>query len=92
MWKFLVIAVCLFALYKLLTGDKLKKGMNKDAQNEKMAEAGEMAKDPVCGSYVAKDSSIRVRNGEDVHVFCSYECRDKYIEELDKARENKEVE
>jgi len=42
-----------------------------------------MIKDPVCGTYVRKDGDIRVRQGEAVHVFCSYECRDKFIKSLE---------
>ena len=39
---------------------------------------GELKKDPVCGTYVAIDSSLkRVVNGRVLH-FCSAECRDKY--------------
>ena len=45
--------------------------------------SGEMVKDPVCGAYVEKDSSLTVRNGEVVHHFCSYECREKYLKQLE---------
>jgi YHS domain-containing protein len=90
MWKFVVIGLSLFVLYKLMTGDKSKKADQKTEQYEKMAQTGEMLKDPVCGSYVSKDSDIRVKNGDKVEVFCSYECRDKYIEELKKVQEDNE--
>ena len=37
-----------------------------------------LQQDPVCGTYVAVDTSLkRVVNGRVVH-FCSPECRDKY--------------
>jgi YHS domain-containing protein len=37
-----------------------------------------LQQDPVCGTYVAVDSSLkRVVNGRVLH-FCSPECRDKY--------------
>jgi YHS domain-containing protein len=37
-----------------------------------------LQQDPVCGTYVAIDSSLkRVVNGRVLH-FCSAECRDKY--------------
>jgi YHS domain-containing protein len=41
-----------------------------------------MVKDPSCGTYVDKDGDIRVREGDKVHVFCSYECRDKYLKRI----------
>jgi len=80
--KFIVIGVALFLVYKLFMGDKKKKEM---AQNKTMKDkvaSGEMVKDPACGTYIDKESSIRVREGEKVHVFCSYECRDKYLKQL----------
>jgi YHS domain-containing protein len=47
-----------------------------------------MVKDPICGAYVAVASSVSVRDGETVHRFCSYECRDAYLERLrDAGRE-----
>jgi YHS domain-containing protein len=37
-----------------------------------------LQQDPVCGTYVAIDSSLkRIMDGKVVH-FCSAECRDKY--------------
>ncbi len=56
---------------------------------QKRATAGEMAKDPICGTYVEADGNIRVKEGETVHIFCSYECRDKYLKQLE-ATTNKE--
>jgi YHS domain-containing protein len=38
-----------------------------------------LQQDPVCGTYVAIDSSLkRIMDGKVVH-FCSPECRDKYL-------------
>lgn len=40
--------------------------------------AGELKKDPVCGTYVATSVSVqKTVHGEVVH-FCSESCRDKY--------------
>jgi YHS domain-containing protein len=55
---------------------------HKETIKQKVA-SGEMIKDPVCGTYVEKDGDIRVREGETIHVFCSYECRDKYLKQID---------
>lgn len=39
---------------------------------------GELKRDPVCGTYVAEASSVKLTvRGEVVH-FCSEACRDKY--------------
>lgn len=79
MLKFLVFAAACFLLYKLVTNEKKKKVEVKNTQDEKMAKEGVLVKDPVCGTYVSKDSDIRIKEGEEVRCFCSYECRDKYL-------------
>lgn len=82
MLKFLVIGLGIFIVYKLFMGDKQKKSSTEAKKTERMAASGEMVKDPVCGTYVPKDADIRVREGEKVHCFCSFECRDKFIKQL----------
>lgn len=82
MLKFIVIGVALFIVYKLFMGDKKKKDMNEKQTIKNKVASGEMVKDPACGTYVDKESSIRVREGDKVHVFCSYECRDKFLKQI----------
>lgn len=79
MLKFLILAAACFILYKLVTNDKKKKAEVKNKQEEKLAQEGLLVKDPVCGTYVSKESNIRIKEGEEVRCFCSYECRDKYL-------------
>ena len=52
------------------------------AEVERKVAAGEMVKDPECGTYVSVDGNISVRDGDKVYRFCSYECRDKFLERL----------
>lgn len=92
MLKFIVIGVALFLVYKLFMGDKKKREMEKAAATKKKAASGEMTKDPICGTYVEKDGSIRVKEGEKVHVFCSYECRDKFLKQLEATTVNEDTE
>jgi len=80
--KFIIIGVAIFIVYKLFMGDKKKKSMESEKVVKQKVAAGEMVKDPICGTYVERDGSIRVREGEKVHVFCSYECRDKFLKQL----------
>ncbi len=79
MLKFVVLAVACFILYKLITNDKKKKVEVKQNKDQELAKEGVLVKDPVCGTYVSKDSDIRIKEGEQVRCFCSYECRDKYL-------------
>jgi len=80
--KFVILFVALFLLYKLFTNDQKKKAVKEEREQENLAATGEMVKDPVCGAYVSSDSDIRVRQGDEVHLFCSYQCRDKFIKGL----------
>lgn len=83
MWKLIILLVLGFVLYKMFMGDKKKKELDKKKDHEKKAATGQMVKDPVCGAFVPLDGDIRVRDGETVHQFCSYDCRDKFIKRLE---------
>lgn len=82
MLKFIVIGVGLFLVYKLFMGDKRKREMQQEKVTKSKVASGELIKDPVCGTYVSKKGDIRVKDGDKVHVFCSYECRDKYLKQI----------
>lgn len=83
MWKLIILLIAGFVLYKMFTGDKKKKDLDKKKETEKKAATGQMVKDPICGAFVPLDGDIRVREGESVHHFCSYDCRDKFIKRLE---------
>lgn len=38
-----------------------------------------MVKDPQCGAYFARRDAVVLRHAEQEHLFCSRECRDKYL-------------
>ena len=79
MWKWLVLGLAVYVLYRLFANDFLKKkkenAEDQAAEVERKVAAGEMVKDPECGTYVSVD-------GDKVYRFCSYECRDKFLERL----------
>ncbi|MCF8109071.1 MAG: YHS domain-containing protein [Desulfohalobiaceae bacterium] len=83
MIKILVFVVAGFLLYKMIMGDRNKKVADKKKQEPPIEETGEMVKDPVCGTYVSNDSPIRVKEGDQIHYFCSYECRDAFLKQQD---------
>lgn len=90
--KLLIIGLACFLLYKLITNDRGRKEKKEDKTRERKIAAGEMVKDPICGSYVDIESSIKVRDGSKVHHFCSYDCREKFLRELqDGGREIPEL-
>lgn len=80
MFKLLIFIAAGFILYKLVMGDQKKKTLNKDKRTQDLIDSGEMVKDPVCGTYVSTDTDIRVKDEDQVHYFCSYECRDRFLQ------------
>ena len=80
--KVAIVALVCYVLYRLFMNDNKKKAEKDAEKKKKRMESGEMVKDPVCGTYVEKDSAITVRNGEQTLYFCSYECRKKNIESV----------
>lgn len=83
MLKLVIALVAVFFLVKMFKGDARNKEKQSTKERENLIASGEMVKDPICGTFVDKDSEIRVRDGEGVHCFCSYECRDKYLKQLE---------
>ncbi len=89
MWKWLILILAVYALYRLFANDVQKKQKENKEENaaemERKIAAGEMIKDPECGTYVSAEGNISVRDGEIVHHFCSYECRDKFLQRLEEG-------
>ena len=89
MIKWLILILAGYVLYRLFANDFMKKKTENKAESaaemERKVAAGEMVKDPECGAYVAVDSSVSVRDGEKVYRFCSYECRDKFLQRLEEG-------
>ncbi len=92
MIKWVVLALAAYILYRLFANDFFKKREKDEKQDQKEMDrkvaAGEMVKDPVCGAYVSLDDSITVRDGSKTYHFCSYDCREKFLKQLeDQGRE-----
>ena len=89
MWKWLILIVAVYVLYRLFANDVLKKKKASKEENaaevERKVAAGEMVRDPQCGAYVAVDGNISVRDGDRIYHFCSYDCRDKYLQKLEEG-------
>lgn len=84
MWKWIVLALAAYALYRLFANDIKKKQQKNDdtAEKERKVASGELVKDPECGTYIDAESSITIRDGETVYRFCSYDCRDAFLKKL----------
>ncbi|MBU1040654.1 MAG: transcriptional regulator [Proteobacteria bacterium] len=85
--KLLIVFICGFVVWKLFMGDKRYKQNKAEEKTENLQASGEMVKDPVCGAYVSKNSDIRVRQGDVVLNFCSYDCRETYLKRIQGSEE-----
>ena len=89
MGKLLFFAAAVFFLWKMFQGDANKRKQETKMERETLIAKGEMVKDPVCGSFVSLEDSVRARDGEKTLHFCSYECRDKYLKQVEAANNTK---
>jgi YHS domain-containing protein len=48
------------------------------AKDRSATSAVKLARDPVCGTYVAPGTALSLSAGGTTHYFCSEECRAKY--------------
>ncbi len=81
-FKVLIFVVVAYALYRLFMNDKRKKEEKMENEEAKKVADGVLVRDPVCGVYVEKENSFSVRNGDNVEYFCSDDCRQKYIRQV----------
>jgi len=48
-----------------------------------------MVQDPYCRTYFAKGKGVELKTDQEILLFCSPECRDKYIEQTSSAENNR---
>ena len=87
MWKWLILVLAAYVLYRMFMNDRKKKSEEGQKEKENLVATGEMVKDPECGAYIDADSTITVRDGDHVHRFCSYDCRDAFLKRMGKLPE-----
>ncbi|WP_353116551.1 transcriptional regulator [Nitratidesulfovibrio sp.] len=83
MLKWLLLIAAGYFLYRLVTNESRKKSKDDKKQKEEMVATGEMVRDPVCGAYIDANGGVTVRDGEKTYRFCSYECRDAFLKQLE---------
>lgn len=67
-------------------------GGGKEESKAESARGKNMVKDPTCGAYIEPSAGVSVRDGDAVHYFCCYECRDAFLEKMrEKGRNKTEV-
>ena len=82
-WKVLIFAIVAYVLFRLFTNDRKKREEKIQNEEAQRVANGNLVRDPICGTYVEKESSVSVRDGEHVEHFCSHECRQKYMDKIE---------
>ena len=89
-FKILIFGIAAYALYRLFMNDKRKNIEKSENDEAKKVADGILVRDPVCGVYVEKENSFSVRNGDVVEYFCSDDCRQKYIKQVQEQQKIQE--
>jgi YHS domain-containing protein len=73
--------VVIRSIWKLLDGIKVGMSVRTAEPGKRTVptEGVQMAKDPVCGTYVVPERAVSTAVGRQKMYFCSAECRDKYL-------------
>src|SRR5215467_7096423 len=70
------------AVWKLLQGVMIglsgDEAPRRSSSSRPPAHGVQMARDPICGTYVVPEHALSIRDGRQPVYFCSAACRDKY--------------
>jgi YHS domain-containing protein len=78
--RFLLIVLSWFLIF--LSALSLVRGLLRKVGRSTSNAQGvrrELKRDPVCGTYVAEDISLKTRVGQEVLHFCSRNCQQEYL-------------
>jgi len=81
MLKWILLICVVYMLYRMFESERRKKAAKTKQDAQRLVATGELVKDPICGAYVEKESAISAREGDAVHYFCSYDCRDAFLKQ-----------
>jgi YHS domain-containing protein len=73
-----VIGLIMRAFGNLVGPNLAKSAPYGQPQSSATPVAGELKKDPVCGTYVLAATAVKKISGSQTIYFCSNECRDKH--------------
>jgi len=75
----IVLPLILFYVVRSVLRSLFAGGGTSTPEQPKVPAAGELKKDPVCGTYVSALGSPREQIGRELVYFCSEECRGKFL-------------
>ena len=75
---FVILSVFLARAFWRMIDGIVEGYSGRGSRSNGMSRGVQMARDPVCGTYVVPDRAIAVNDGRRQVYFCSAACRDKY--------------
>ncbi len=78
--RLLFYLIIIYLAYKLI--NKVLAGSPAEKRHYKTTDlqGEDMVRDPSCNTYIPKDNALSAKAGEEVHYFCSEECRSAFKE------------
>ena len=75
---FLILSVFVARAFWRVVDGIIEGYSGRASRSNVMSRGVQMARDPVCGTYVVPDRSVAIVDGRQQVFFCSTVCRDKY--------------
>ncbi len=85
MFKFIVFAIIFYVVYRAATKKRIIVRPEKAPDDRRAAEqvTDEMIQDPFCKSYFPRKQGVTLKHQNEVLLFCSQDCLDKFRTEMD---------
>jgi hypothetical protein len=75
---FLILSVFVARAFWRVVDGIIEGYSGRASRSNVMSRGVQMARDPVCGTYVVPDEAVAINDGRRQVFFCSPVCRDKY--------------
>lgn len=76
--RFVLIGIIIFFLYRLIFKGNLFGFLKRKKKTTPSHPLEEMKKDPICGIFIPQSQALEYKSGDQIHYFCSEECKRKY--------------
>jgi len=86
--RIVLIGIVIFFLYRLLFKGNLFGFLRRSKKSTSSKPLEEMKKDPICGTFIPQSQALEYKSEDQIHYFCSEECRNKY-QKIEKYKNSK---
>ena len=73
----LLLYIAVTALRRFLGG--LSQGLNGSSGRRTQVQATNLARDPICGTFVVPSKALSASKGSEIRFFCSDKCRQAWV-------------